>query len=157
MPPLTIARPDITLIYTFTCNPSPADITTTTYTITNIPHMMCFINGKYVIVRLADNGYVTQHRHNNHPQTTVKWISLSEIHANTCCDNTHARITFRINPTITKNTQQAFKDEVEHLNNVSVDEIVMLRNVKTPAMKIKLATIAEAENLLIKSSTLIHC
>lgn len=44
----------------------------------------------------------------------------------------------------------AIKNEIELLNNVSVDKVVTLCNLKTPVMKIMLATIGEAEKLLDK-------
>jgi len=139
--------PPLVLRYTFTCTP-PSDISTTFFTLTGIPHVRCFLSGKYVIVRLADNEFLTQHTDTN---ITHK-LKSNGFHLVESMPARAARtlMAFRVGPSIIIHSPQVIQEEVARRNDVGVDELIILRNLKSPAIKIRLANSAEADKLLAK-------
>jgi len=137
----------LTLRYTFTCTP-PSDISTTFFTTTGIPHVNCFLSGKYVVVRLSDNEYLSRHTDSNITQK----LKSNGFHLVESMPARAARtlMAFRVSPSIVAHPSQVILEEVARRNDVHVDEIFILRNLKSPAIKIRLSTLAEADKLLAK-------
>jgi len=108
----------------------------------------CFLSGKYVVVRLADNDYHKQYTDTN----ITNKLRTNGFHLVESMASRAARtiMAFRVGPSVLTHPAQVIKEEIATRNDVSVEEIIILRSLKFPALKIRLTNSAEADKLIHK-------
>ncbi|KAG0717856.1 hypothetical protein GWK47_053612 [Chionoecetes opilio] len=146
LPPLHSPPPNITLRYTFDPTTPPADISTTFFNITEIPHIRCFYSGKQIIVRPVDTEALTSHTNKTNTRTLVD----NGFHL---VESVQARIArtimaFRVCQTLHSHPTQTLIHDINTRNEVTVEDLYLIRSSKFPILKTRCSHPDEAKKIL---------
>lgn len=135
--------PNLTIRYTHTGNTQ--DISTIFYNATEIPHVKCFVAGKYVVVSLASEESLKEHtsRDNTNKLASLGY-QLVETREARCARTVMA---FRVPRFLTEKTKEELAAEIAHKNDMDVEQAFSL-NTKTPTLKIIVGNSTQADTLI---------
>lgn len=122
----------------------PADPSTIFFRVTQVPHVKCFVSSRYVVVGLASPTFLEEHcSQDNTRKLKAEGFNLIESQE---ARSSRTLLAFRPQSLITQANMADLKSEIELKNEVAVEEIA-LNQRKTPFLKIRLSSPAEAEKL----------